>query len=166
MPSIGVPAGETVIVVVAWFVQGSDGVNNRLTGPSRPAGSKVLPLTPGPAQVPFGKAGSCRLIRLKGPSVSQMLALPSTGVCGLFTVIVAVAALVQAVLGVNNRLTGPESPSGLKVFPLTPGPDQVPLGKAGSCRTARLNSPSVSQSVASPRSGVPGTFTVIAVLAG
>ena len=166
MPSTGVPATDTVTVVVAGLVQGAVGVKVNTTGPDCPAGLKVVPLTPGPDQLPAGNPGSCRVLRLSGASVSQRLAVPKLGVTGRSTVTVVVAGLVQGVLGVKVRVTLPDCPAGLKVVPLTPGPDQLPVGNPASCKVLRLRGASVWHRVAVPRLGVPGTSTVTVVVAG
>ncbi len=92
-------------------------------------GSKALPLTPGPDQVPgtLGLvvkeiAGS---VLQKGP-VGLVRVMASAG----FTVTVTSAVLAHSPgLGVKVSVWGPgpaSGASGSKVLPVTPGPDQVP----------------------------------------
>ena len=128
VPRLGTAAGVTSIVVLAGLVQGVLEVKTSVIGPPSPSGSKVLPNTPGPDQVPFGNPGSCRPVRLIGAWISQTLVVPSIGVCGTSTVTVVLFGSAQEAAGVKVSVTSPDSPSGLKVLPLTPGPLQIPPG--------------------------------------
>ena len=165
VPRLGVPDTLTVTVVVAGLLQGVLGVKVRVIFPDCPAGLKVEPLTPGPDQLPVGKAGSCKVLRLRGASVWHKVAVPRLGVVGMLTVIVVVAGLTQLPVGVNVRVTLPDCPAGLKVEPLTPGPDQLPVGKAGSSKVLRLSGPPVWHTVAVPRLGVAAALTVMLIVA-
>ena len=50
------------------------------------------------------------------------------GVVAVFTVMLVLAGSTQVALEVKVRFTTPLCPAGLKFVPVTPGPDQVPVG--------------------------------------
>ena len=107
-----------------------------------------LPATPGPLQAPPGKAGSCRLVRLKLVSLAQISAVPRVGAACGSTVRVVVPGWEQETEGSKVRVTVPVRPAGEKEAPDTPGPLHVPVGKAGSCRAVRAKLGSSSQTLA------------------
>ena len=125
---LGIAGVVILIVAFAGLVQGVLGVKVSTTAPFCPFGLKVVPLTPGPLQVPLGKPGSCKVVRSSGRSVAQRVAVPRMGVVGTLTVMVVLAGKAQEAAGVKVREILPVCPAGLNVAPLTPGPDQVPLG--------------------------------------
>jgi hypothetical protein len=158
-----------VIVVVAVAAQPpAAGVYVRTILPApATAGSKKLPLTPGPDHVPPGKFGSSKVVRSSSGSLVQTVAVAKTGVPPLLTVIVVVAVAAQlpaAGVYVSTILPAPAT-AGLKKLPLTPGPDHVPPGKFGSSKVVRSSSGSLVQTVAVAKTGVPPLLTVIVVVA-
>ena len=118
----------TLTVALAGLVQGVLGVNVSTTAPLCPAGLNVAPLTPGPLQVPLGKPGSCKVVRSRGASVWHKVAVPRLGVVGTLTMMVVLAGSAQEAEGVKVSEIFPDCPAGLKVVPLTPGPDHTPPG--------------------------------------
>ena len=125
----GVVDGLTVMVVVATSAHcPAFGVNESVTLPLRPAGLKLLLVTPSPDQLPTMPL--CTVGSAMGAAVWQMEAgTPEIGgAVAVFTVMVVVAGATQAWLEVKVSGMLPLSPIGLKLVPFTPVPLQVPLG--------------------------------------
>lgn len=126
---LGVTAVFTVIVVVAGLAHWpAFGVKVRVTLPFCAVGLKLLPETPLPDQFPVKPP--CGVGRLMEDALSQMEAGTPViaGVTAVFTVMVVFAGSTQVALEVKVKLTTPLCPTGLKLEPVTPGPDQVPVG--------------------------------------
>ncbi len=162
--SWGVGAGSTSTLVWAGSTQASSGVKVRVRVPLWPVGSRVSLLTPGPLQEPLGKLGSSSCSRGKGASFWQRVAPLSCGVCSCRMVTVVVALCRQESLGVKVRVRVPLWPAGSRVSLLTPGPLQVPSGKAGSARVISGRGGAPLQRVSVPSTGVVSGKTVTRVV--
>lgn len=96
--------------------------------PLWPAGLKLFPNTPKPDHVPVMPL--CVVGKATGLSDSHMEAgIPEiAGVTRVLTLIDVVFGIAHCpAAGVNVKVMDPLKPDGLKLFPVTPIPDQVPV---------------------------------------
>lgn len=130
MPVItGIVASVTLMLAVTVAAHWpAFGVNVSVMFPLRPAGSKLLALTPCPDQfpvIPFWVVGNAI-----GISTWQIVAGTPviTGVVSGLTVMAVVAVVAHCpAFGVNVSVMLPFNPAGLKLLALTPCPDQFPV---------------------------------------